>query len=82
VVISDTAEYGNYLFANAAVPLLREKFMPMLQPGDLGKAIPEGSVDNAQLRDVNDEIRHHPIEQIGRKLRSYMTDMKRINVAS
>ena len=82
VVISDTAEYGNYLFANAAIPLLKEKFMPMLQSGDLGKAIPEGSVDNAQLRDVNDEIRHHPIEIIGRKLRSYMTDMKRINVAS
>jgi ketol-acid reductoisomerase len=82
VVISDTAEYGNYLFANAAVPLLREKFMPMLQSGDLGKAIPEGRVDNAYLRDVNDEIRNHPIEIIGRKLRSYMTDMKRINVAS
>ena len=82
VVISDTAEYGNYLFANAAVPLLKEKFMPMLQAGDLGKAIPEGSVDNAQLRDVNEAIRHHPIEVIGRKLRSYMTDMKRINVAS
>ena len=82
VVISDTAEYGNYLFANAAVPLLREKFMPMLQAGDLGKAIPEGSVDNAQLRDVNEEIRNHPIEKVGRKLRSYMTDMKRINVAS
>ncbi|KES18125.1 Ketol-acid reductoisomerase, partial [Gilliamella apicola SCGC AB-598-B02] len=79
VVISDTAEYGNYLFANAAVPLLREKFMPMLQAGDLGKAIPEGSVDNAQLRDVNEEIRNHPIEKVGRKLRSYMTDMKRIN---
>ncbi|QIQ21676.1 ketol-acid reductoisomerase [Zophobihabitans entericus] len=82
VVISDTAEYGNYLFANAAVPLLREKFMPMLQTGDLGKAIPEGSVDNAQLRDVNETIRNHPIEVIGRKLRGYMTDMKRINVAS
>lgn len=82
VVISDTAEYGNYLFANAAVPLLKEKFMPLLQSGDLGKAIAEGSVDNAQLRDVNEAIRNHPIEEVGRKLRSYMTDMKRIDVAS
>ncbi|RKS87155.1 ketol-acid reductoisomerase [Orbus hercynius] len=81
VVISDTAEYGNYLFSNVAVPLLREKFMPLLQTGDLGKAIPEGSVDNAQLRDVNEAIRNHPIEKIGHTLRSYMKDMKKINVA-
>ena len=30
VVISDTAEYGNYLFANAAVPLLRDEVMPSI----------------------------------------------------
>ncbi|WP_392565089.1 ketol-acid reductoisomerase [Utexia brackfieldae] len=82
VVISDTAEYGNYLFANAAESLLRQKFMSTLQTGDLGKAIPEGSVDNAQLREVNEAIRHHPIEVIGRQLRGYMTDMKRINVGN
>ena len=81
VVISDTAEYGNYLFSNAAVPLLKEKFMPLLQAGDLGKAIPEGSVDNALLRDVNEATRNHPIEKIGHTLRSYMKDMKKINVA-
>ncbi len=39
VVISDTAEYGNYLFSYACVPLLKP-FMAELQPGDLGKAIP------------------------------------------
>jgi len=38
-------------------------------------------VDNAQLRDVNEAVRQHPIEQVGRKLRGYMTDMKRIAVA-
>lgn len=81
VVISDTAEYGNYLFANVATPLLREKFMPGLQTGDLGKSIVAASVDNALLRDVNEAIRHHPIEVIGRKLRGYMTDMKTIAVA-
>eukprot|EP01083_Nonionella_stella_P192673 712090_1 len=32
-----------------------------LQPGDLGKAIPEGAVDNGQLRDVNEAIRSHAI---------------------
>ncbi|MHA6386400.1 ketol-acid reductoisomerase, partial [Escherichia coli] len=48
---------------------------------DRGKAIPEGAVDNAQLRDVNEAIRSHAIEQVGKKLRGYMTDMKRIAVA-
>lgn len=80
VVISDTAEYGNYLFSYACVPLLKE-FMTTLQTGDLGKAIAEGAVDNAQLRDVNEAIRSHQIEKVGHKLRGYMTDMKRIAVA-
>jgi len=80
VVISDTAEYGNYLFSYACVPLLKE-FMTTLQTGDLGKAITEGAVDNAQLRDVNEAIRSHEIEKVGQKLRGYMTDMKRIAVA-
>jgi ketol-acid reductoisomerase len=61
VVISDTAEYGNYLFSYACVPLLKE-FMTTLQTGDLGKAIAEGAVDNAQLRDVNEAIRSHDRE--------------------
>lgn len=81
VVISDTAEYGNYLFANAAVPLLQETIMPTLARQDLGSAITDHSVDNTELRDVNEAIRHHPIEQVGRLLRGYMTDMKRIAVA-
>ncbi|MDU1026884.1 MAG: ketol-acid reductoisomerase, partial [Leclercia adecarboxylata] len=62
------------------VPLLKE-FMTTLQTGDLGKAITEGAVDNAQLRDVNEAIRSHEIEKVGQKLRGYMTDMKRIAVA-
>ncbi|CAQ86236.1 MULTISPECIES: ketol-acid reductoisomerase [Photorhabdus] len=80
VVISDTAEYGNYLFSHVAVPLLKEKFMGSLQAGDLGKPIVESGIDNAQLRDVNEAIRNHPIEVVGRVLRGYMTDMKRISV--
>ncbi len=82
VVISDTAEYGNYLFANAAVPLLAGgNFMDTLQKGDLGQSAAGTAVDNAQLRDVNEAIRNHPIEIVGKKLRGYMTDMKRIAVA-
>ncbi|OAQ14043.1 ketol-acid reductoisomerase [Bibersteinia trehalosi Y31] len=79
VVISDTAEYGNYLFANVATPILREKVIPTLQRGDLGEPTPATEIDNVTLRDVNDAIRNHPIEYIGQELRGYMTDMKRIS---
>ncbi|MDH2999573.1 ketol-acid reductoisomerase [Chelonobacter oris] len=81
VVISDTAEYGNYLFANVATPILREKIIPTLLRGDLGEATPAVEIDNVTLRDVNDAIRNHPIEYIGQELRGYMTDMKKIAVA-
>lgn len=79
VVISDTAEYGNYLFSFAAVPLLKE-FMTTLQPGDLAQAVADNGTDNAQLRDINEAIRNHPIEKIGKTLRGYMKDMQRIAV--
>lgn len=82
VVISDTAEYGNYLFANVATPLLREKFMPHIGTDVIGKGLANTSnqVDNAQLIDINSVLRHHPVERIGEKLRGYMKDMKRISV--
>ena len=79
VVISDTAEYGNYLFSFAAVPMLKE-FMTKLQAGDLAKPVADNGTDNAQLRDINEAIRNHPIEKIGKTLRGYMTDMKKIAV--
>ncbi|MDP8163463.1 ketol-acid reductoisomerase [Pasteurella skyensis] len=78
VVISDTAEYGNYLFANAAVPLFEKYIMPTLVKGDLGEATPEIEIDNIILNAVNEAIRQHPIEFIGKELRGYMTDMQRI----
>jgi len=81
VVISDTAEYGNYLFSFAAVPMLKD-FMTKLQAGDLAKSVADNGTDNAQLRDINEAIRNHPIEKIGKTLRGYMTDMKKISVGS
>lgn len=79
VVISDTAEYGNYLFANAAVPMLRD-LVNNIDPALLGKGLAVGSngVDNVQLIAVNEAIRNHPVEIVGKKLRGYMTAMKRI----
>ena len=47
VVISNTAEYGNYLFSFATIPLLKD-FMATLQPGDLAKNMPVSHIDNRQ----------------------------------
>ena len=37
------------------------------------------SVPNTVLVKVNDAIRNHPIESVGKKLRAYMTSMKPID---
>ena len=82
-VISDTAEYGNYLFYNACAPLLAD-FMKKIGPELAGKNYNEGkdgSVDNSLLVRVNEVLRDHPVEIIGRKLRKYMTAMRPIKTA-
>jgi ketol-acid reductoisomerase len=78
VVISDTAEYGNYLFANSAIPLLREKLMPEISTDVIGYGISfeNSEVDNITLLQINEAIRNHPVERVGKKLRRYMKDMK------
>jgi ketol-acid reductoisomerase len=82
-VISDTAEYGCYLFSHAAVPLLKD-FMGKQSTDVIGKAFGPvaGSqqVDNRRLLAVNQAIEDHPVEKIGRALRGYMTAMKQISV--
>jgi ketol-acid reductoisomerase len=79
VVISDTAEYGNYLFTHAAQPLLAE-FASQLSLADLGEGLSTSSngADNIRLIEVNEAIRSHGVESVGKTLRGYMTDMKRI----
>ena len=78
-VISDTAEYGCYLFSHECVPLL-EEFMRKIDTDVIGKGLQlaDEGVDNAELIKVNDAIRSHPIEVVGKKLRSYMTAMKKV----
>ncbi len=77
-VISDTAEYGCALFANAAVPILEKDFMPKVDTDVIGKGltVKDNNVSNIELVAVNAEIREHPIEVVGHKLRKYMTAMK------
>ncbi|TAH07175.1 MAG: ketol-acid reductoisomerase [Sphingobacteriia bacterium] len=80
-VISDTAEYGCYLFDHACKPLL-SSFMDNIDTDLIGKNFNEGKdngVDNKTLIAVNSVIRYHPVELIGEDLRQAMTDMKTIS---
>ena len=79
VVISDTAEYGCYLFNHKAVPLLAD-FMAPLGADVIGKGLNlnDTGVDNVSLIRTNDAIRSTGIERIGKKLRAHMSAMKPI----
>jgi len=76
-VISDTAEYGCYLFDHACKPLLTD-FMKTIDTDVIGKGVASTGVDNKRLIEVNAALRNHPIEAIGTTLRTAMTDMKKI----
>ncbi|MDE3235623.1 MAG: ketol-acid reductoisomerase [Bacteroidota bacterium] len=80
-VISDTAEYGCYLFDHACKPLLGD-FMKKVETSIIGKNFNEGKdngVDNKKLIAVNKAIRSHHIEVVGDTLRQAMTAMKSIS---
>ena len=82
-VISDTAEYGCYLFDHACKPMLTD-FMKKIDTDVIGKAYAtDNGVDNKTLIAVNDAIRAHEVEEVGAWLRESMTAMKEIkSVAS
>ena len=77
-VISDTAEYGCYLFSHECVPLLAD-FMKKIDTDVIGKGLQSSDmgVDNSHLISINDSIRSHPIERVGKRLRKHMTSMKK-----
>ena len=79
VVISDTAEYGCYLFNHKALPLLAD-FMKKIDTDVIGKGLDKADtgVDNIRLIKTNEAIRSTGVEQIGKKLRAYMSAMKPI----
>jgi ketol-acid reductoisomerase len=79
-VISDTAEYGCYLFDHACKPLLAD-FMSKINTKVIGKNFNEGidaHVDNKELIEVNAKIRYHEVEIIGEELREAMEAMEAI----
>nr|MBC7613864.1 ketol-acid reductoisomerase [Pseudopedobacter sp.] len=82
-VISDTAEYGCYLFDQACKPLLAD-FMKKVDTDLVGKNFntgKDGGVDNRKLIEVNEAIRTHQVEKVGAVLRKAMTAMKAIKTA-
>jgi ketol-acid reductoisomerase len=78
-VISDTAEYGCYLFSHAAIPML-ENFMSKVDTTIIGTGLitKDNNVDDRELISINAAIRNHPIELIGQSLRGHMTSMKKV----
>jgi ketol-acid reductoisomerase len=83
-VISDTAEYGCYLFDHAAKPLLKE-FMTTIEKDVIGTNYNTGKdngVDNRAIIEINKVLRNHPVEKVGTVLRQAMTDMKVIQTVS
>lgn len=77
-VISDTAEYGCYLFDHACKPLLAD-FMKNMDTNLIGKPFStDNQVDNKKLIAVNQALRNHPIEKIGATLRTSMTAMQNL----
>lgn len=80
-IISDTAEYGCYLFDHSCKPLIQD-YINQLEPEVIGRAFGDGNlgVDNRQLIAVNTAIRKHPVEKVGANLREAMTAMKSIAV--
>ena len=79
-IISDTAEYGCYLFNNDAIPLL-SNFFDKVETDIIGSdsiSKSANSVDNKKLIEINETIRYHSIEIIGDELRQYMTSMKSV----
>ncbi len=78
--ISDTAEYGCYLFDHACKPLLAD-FMKGIGTDVIGTNFGDGKdngVDNQKLIAINEEIRYHDVEMIGSELRESMTAMIKI----
>ena len=61
-IISDTAEYGCYLFDHACKPLLND-FFKTIESKHIGKPFTHSKqIDNTNLIKVNEIIRSHPVK--------------------
>ena len=75
-IISDTAEYGCYLFNNSCIPLLTE-FMRGIENIHIGSKN-SAPCDKEELIMYDTSTKIHPIEKIGKILRNNMKNMKKL----
>lgn len=81
-IISDTAEYGCYLFDHACKPLLTD-FMCKVSTDLIGENYNEKHPKDPETTlytSVQKLIENHPIEKVGKKLRASMTAMQKLVV--
>jgi ketol-acid reductoisomerase len=77
-IISDTAEYGCYLFNHKCLPLLSE-YVNKLSRGFIGEPLKKTEkFDIALLKNLDEISSNHPIEKIGKILRKNMSNMKKL----
>ncbi|MEM6396225.1 MAG: ketol-acid reductoisomerase [Bacteroidota bacterium] len=75
-IISDTAEYGCYLFDQACKPLLKD-LVNGLDTAVIGEVFPESPAPATdELSAIDEVIQNHPVESIGAQLRKAMSGMK------
>jgi ketol-acid reductoisomerase len=70
-IISDTAEYGCYLFDQECQPLLKD-FVSSLDATLMGTSFHPAGDELLNLARVNESIQGHPIEKVGLTLRAAM----------
>lgn len=74
-IISDTAEYGCYLFDQECQPLLKD-FVSSLDATLMGTSFHPAGDELLNLARVNESIQGHPIEKVGLTLRASMATEK------
>jgi ketol-acid reductoisomerase len=74
-IISDTAEYGCYLFDQECQPLLKD-FVSSLDATLMGISFHPAGDELLNLARVNESIQGHPIEKVGLTLRASMAPEK------
>ena len=79
-IISDTAEYGCYLFNHACKPLL-QNFVDSLDNDVIGQPSRNSNDINSEtIEKLNIKVKSHPIEEVGARLRLSMTQMKKLEL--
>ena len=75
-IISDTAEYGCYLFDHECRPLLSD-FMKKIDSSLMGEAYSDKSIlSRYNINEVNQSIENHSIEHVGSRLRAAMSKVE------